>query len=393
MELLLKGRSYDLGAKTLHVPASIEALIEGGSSTLLTRSPWAYRCVSIRAKALASIPWRIVGPDGNELDRHPMIDYLAAGQEFGWDFSDLIRTTEIDLLTSGAAYWRKAGLQRLNPTTMTVRSNSQRLIGFEQRIGASKTPFDADEIVQYRLHNPSDDIGPGIAPLKVCEEAIEVDRLCDLYIADHLRNHALPGVLLHTEQQVPEAEANRIVKGWESKFGGRKQGSVGIADRGLEATILTPELGKLALENVRAEARRSICAALGVPQTIAGADEAANFATAQTQLQLFHEGVIVAEAEFLAGVVNEQLAPEFGNVTFEWNYADVPALREDQDQLATRLGGLVRERIITPEAAARELGFAPEDVPVSDAGNESDDLAAWRRKALKARSSKAKALT
>jgi len=110
----------------------------------------------------------------------------------------------------------------------------------------------------------------------------------------------------------------------------------------------------------------------------------------------------------MAGVINAELSPLFGEVEFRWDFTKVDAMQDTEDARTKRLVWLVDGRVIKPEVAASELGYDPEDVPeplpTPDFGSPSDNnnnvgratsppptsddrkteaaLYKWRRKAL-----------
>jgi len=156
---------------------------------------------------------------------------------------------------------------------------------------------------------------------------------------------------------------------------------------------------------VRAEARRAICAVYGVPPAIAGAWEAANYATVQEQRLSMYQDEIIPLSGYLAGVINSELLPEFdANLSFRFKIEDLPIMQPDANMEATRIVELVRAGIITVEAGAKELGYTEEEIgegpqtfggfgggPFSKKEEEEEekssplktDLEKWCRKAMK----------
>jgi hypothetical protein len=134
---------------------------------------------------------------------------------------------------------------------------------------------------------------------------------------------------------------------------------------GLKAQTIGFSPDKLAMQEVRAEARRDICAALSVPPAIAGAWEAANYASSLEQHRSLYEDTIIPRAEYLAAVINAELVPEFGSgLKFVWNYDELPIMQEDRLQEAQRVSMLVRDGVIKPVVGAVEAGFQEEDAGI-----------------------------
>jgi hypothetical protein len=79
----------------------------------------------------------------------------------------------------------------------------------------------------------------------------------------------------------------------------------------------------------------------------------------------------------MAGVINAELSPLFGDAEFRWDFTKVDAMQDTEDARTKRLIWLVDGRVIKPEVAAEELGYDPDDVPepmpVPDFGNSADN--------------------
>ena len=352
------------------------------------KSTWAYGCMQVRATNLARIPWRLKRGD-KVLQRHNLIRLLEEfGPEMNW--VDAILATEIDLLLMGAAYWLRDGseLRRLNPNTMKVKRSSSGIVGFTQTINNKETTFDRDEVAYYREFHPTDDLGPGVAPIDVARRDILTEYECSRYVDAFFKNDAIPGVLLSTEQVVPEKEMNKIKKWWNARFrGATKHHKVAFADRGLTAKILTSNLKEMALADVRDEARRNICAAFKVPMQLVGDLDVANYATAREARKSLYEDTLIPRAQYLASVINTELIqPLNPEIVFEFAPEELEIMQEDEDEKAARMVLLVKNKIITREKAADELGYALSDLPEEQPAPASEvngDLRKWERKAMK----------
>jgi hypothetical protein len=159
------------------------------------------------------------------------------------------------------------------------------------------------------------------------------------------------------------------------------------------------------MENVRAEARRDICAALGVPPAIAGAWEAANFASSKEQRESLYEDTIIPRARYIAGVLNAEFVQAFDpNLEFEWVFEKLDIMQPDRLQEAERAYRLSLGGIVIPTALATELGYdeseagegptqrriIDEDAELEDNPAKSKFITAigkWERKAINAHSS------
>ena len=93
----------------------------GNECDAYSQVPIIYRAVRLRSNALVSVPLKVLGANGTELESYPFEKQLP--------LKDLIWKIETSLLLAGAAYvlelaneaGLKAGLQVINPFTMKVK--------------------------------------------------------------------------------------------------------------------------------------------------------------------------------------------------------------------------------------------------------------------------------
>lgn len=387
-----------------------------GKQMAYTKSVWANRCIDIRANLISRIEWEILPNDKEDAEplpaTHEMVRLLREfNVEANW--RDALRATDADLNIYGAGYWLKGKgwLQRLNPATMEVDANEKGIGSFRQELPGEGKPrdFKRDEIVYFHLYDPRSDL-TGYSPSMVAEKAIEAEYQANLFLADFFENYAMPAVLLRDTQEpvgaFDEGEANRIIAWWKKTFGkGKERQGIGFAG-GLEPHIIQHALKDMDLDVVRENARREICAAFGVPMSMAGAWSEAYQAAAEKERESIYTETIIPRAEYMADVINAELIPD--PLVFRWKFNELEALQENENEKAERMERLVRAGIATVDYAADQMGV-PEDQrgtgPISfqmgagDADTEREqeereerqpergtpfrsDLGKWQRKAL-----------
>lgn len=330
------------------------------ASGLLKRSPWALRCVEIRARALASIPWTL--EPGNAAFEKLLTE---VNPESNWH--DFIAALEADLLVYGKGFWLKIRqdgnvrfIQRQNPAFIDIDANESGIRAFKNKKTGSE--IRRADMVYFHTYDPENDI-EGLPPLAVVKDAIDIEYESNRTLVDFFENRAMPDYVMSLET-TNDREIKRVADLWRKEFQGRgkqhKTGWIGGGGRPWEIGY-APE--KLALEEVRAEARRQICGGLGVPPALVGAWEAANYATIREQRQSLYTETIIPRSDYVAGVINAELASEFGAPKFKWHHEKIVAMQETEDQKAKRLVWFVQANILKPEAAARMSGFSKDDVP------------------------------
>ena len=375
---------------------------EGQVADVYASVPWLARCAALRAYTLASIPCGVIDTAGNEVD-HPLLGAL----------SPILAEIEFSLCLFGAAYLLKlyqgrrvVDIQLLNPQTMAVVADPARgLVGFRQIVG-ERREYSPDDIVYIRLYNPSDDVGPGVAPAQVALEAAGLARAAIRYAQEFFDNGALPTVLLTTEQPVGDSEIERLRNWWNAMFRGEgKRHRTAVLQRGLKPEVISSPLKDLAIDPLMTLVRQQIAVAFGVPQTLI--EDAANYATAREHRLSFYRETVFPEAELIASNLTAQL---FAPYEFRFYTERVEAVQQEEASKAQALVQLVQTGIMTVNEAREALGLPvaqPADVPVDESEVEpveepvravggmtapplrglSDatkrDLARWRRKALR----------
>ena len=359
------------------------------SSGKYTKSAWAYAAMQIRASELARLSWRIVRND-EVVKNHPLYEMLTNfGRESNW--AEVMGASEIDMLMTGAGYWLIDGteLRRLSSPTMSVKADRTGIQEFVQTIqGTIVNRFKRDEVVYFREHDPDNDLLPGVPVIDVIKSAIAQEYEASKYVEAFFKNDAVPGLLLSTEQSVPELEMNKIIGWWNKKFkGARNAHKVAFADKGMKAQLLSGDLGKQALVEIREQARNDICVGMRVPKVLLDI-QGATFANAAEGRKFLLEDTVIPRADYYADVINEDLVDQVDpSVTFEFATDELEILQEDATAKWARLASAINAGAITPEFARQEMGWpetAAPEVQEQPLTPEQIDLRAWRRKSLKA---------
>jgi HK97 family phage portal protein len=366
---------------TIAVPSWADNQLEGGGTLAAlakayAESTWTNRCISIRANLLSSIPWciRPIDDDENEpIEDHELVD-LIKNMDDMTNWEDAIRSVESDMDIFGVAYILKmragaagviTGLRRLNPTTMEVIKSSSGIEGYIQTLnGKQKVEIPAESMIYFHEYHPLDDLG-GLSMTAVALPSITALTNTEKYLSAFFENSALPAIIMTTEQTMQEADFNMLQRWWNKTFKGTgKAHKVAFLSNGVKPETISYPLTDLALEQVRETCRRDICGVFGVPPSIAGAWESANYATALEERKSIYTETIIPRARYYASQINTCLVQEIDpTVEFAWMFEELEVMQPDKKADAERLSILVNSKIITPVCAALEMGYSEEDVP------------------------------
>jgi HK97 family phage portal protein len=338
-------------------------------------SAWSYACITLRADAIAMIEWEIV-PDSNEdaplQPRHPLVELLnEVNPELNWN--DLIRAAETDLDIYGRAYWlkersgsrRPGGLFRLNPAFMEMIADSSGIEGWKLHLsGEPPRIYAREDVIYFREYDPTNDLG-GLSKLSVAMAAASAGVNTAEYVATFFENYAIPPLVFSTEQSMDVEEVSKLRDTWNRWFRGKKkQHKTGWTTHGMKPNVIGYPTKDLAMKDLAEELRRDICAVFRVPPSLAGAWEAANYATADAQLRFLYNNTLKPRCEYMSGVLEAELFEEFlPGLKLKWRFDKLDVMAEDKLTEAERHSMLVRAGIEDRLAAAESLEVEPAAEP------------------------------
>lgn len=299
-------------------------------------SVWIYRCVWARANAVAGIPLAITNTVGEPLSQHPLARLLATTNR------RLIRETESDLCIFGHAFWkpyRDGGrwmIRRWNPMSVEVvlGKGGYGIQKYIQHIpGTPATVVYPDELVHFRYYDPHNDFG-SVSPTLACLRDVQVDVNAWEFVKAFFENDATPNLFITTEATLQKTDIERLAGEWARDHQGAKRShKPKFGHKGMNVQQLQNSMKDLIIPELDERTIRRICAAFGVPLTVALATDAANYATADIQRKSFYTETILPEMDMLTDEINRQLTPivcryEHQKPFVTYNQDEIEALQE-----------------------------------------------------------------
>lgn len=337
---------------------------EGGKgqelSHLYAAVSWLYRCVDVRAGAVANMPWEIrqgktviMTPDDPAPERY---QWLAA-------LPGLLYRTEAAVALTGRAYWfrernllRTLNVRWLRPDSVRPVIDREGLQGFTRRVGSADIDLEPADLVYFWLPDPFVEIGPAEHyPGKAALKAAGVLQSMDDFLRGYFDRGLIKATLLKYTTPVASEEGKRVKEWWNRVARGLKNAFAAEVVRG-DFEPLTVGEGLKELQNtaLTVEQRESICTAMGVPQSKVTAN-AANYATKQGDDLSFIQDTIAPECRWIAAIINEQLLGPMGlQLVFMPDALSI--MQEDEAQRAQSLKTLV-EAGMSLEMAVEILGY------------------------------------
>ena len=364
------------------------------------RNELAYACIRYRAESLPQAYIRVYqSDDATEIPEHPLRQLFAnpnpVTNEF--EFFELTSTYK-DL--AGTAFWlcvkgrngQPAELWPLRPDLLAAYPNPRDLADFTwiyrpdperpeiavpvPPAGTKAAKAQQAFIIRVRYPNPNPrDLGWryfGMPPMRPAARALTLDNGATDFVDKLLRNHAMPSVIIETEQEVTPKVHERLVAMWGSAFGGARRTTPAFLQKGMKLHEVGLSLTNLEFPDLRAVSETRICMAFAVEPILVGAkiglehNAYKDYREARTS---FWEETMLTEERRYIEPVRQHLAPLFAgagrrSVKVRWDNSEVLPLKEATGALWERSANAFRAGGITQNDFRRFVGLAP--VPNGD---------------------------
>lgn len=204
-------------------------------------------------------------------------------------------------------------------------------------------------------------------------ELIGLDQDIDLYANYIMQNGAKPSGLFYTDQVIPDSKykeiAARIKEAWSSLTGSRntdpsKPGQGMLLDNGMKyETIEMLNLQDADAAKLKEQTMKRICGLFGVPPQMISVGEG-KFNNTQTMLDEFYKSTICPMLENVQQKLKQSLLGGFPNLYIEFQTQDF-LKGAPLDQMNYVVAG-VKGGIITPNEARKYLGMAEIDDSIAN---------------------------
>lgn len=315
-----------------------------------------YAAVTLRAQALAGLPWRLRTQRGavRALDQDMLADLLVAA--------------EIDYLLHGAAYWLRdptapLGVRRLHPRTITIESDPQRgIVAFIRRIGQRAVRLEPEQVVWLWEPSAQHELGPGVAPAARALAAARMVLAQEHYVAGYFERGAVRPTVWMFETPPSEPELTRF-RGWLERLvsGVRNAFRQTALSSKAEAITIGDKLSDIIEPVLLDQAVGQILTTLSVPHSLI-LSSASNYATAQRDWQTFMLITVLPHARRIAAQLTAQHYQREGLV-LEVVEESIEAVQDTELAKAEALQRLVAGGILTISEARQRLELPPVDDP------------------------------
>lgn len=344
-------------------------------------SVWAFRCVEIRAQIIQRMGWKVVDIRTKKtLPQHPLMVALNRSPQ------RLMRLHERSHLTWGEsflwprrnAYGYSADLTWLNNLSMDVDTS----MGFIHHFwympqqGGKQFKIEPERMAFIKTDNPFDDLR-GLSRIESVLVEVGIDKDIARATKAHYANDMRLGLMLFPENDLPTAQAQQFMDYMRANFQGPKNaGKPVLFPRAIKEAREAQRPPSIDDVELRESVRREICAGFGVPLSIAGAWDDAQYQSAPEQRKSLYEETIIPRCDDIKQDWNQRVMPFFddsGTAELDYDPDVVLAMTENNkekvDIANSKLtsGGITRNQYLieigeTPGDASSDVLYVPSGV-------------------------------
>ena len=351
---LAQNERYDIKALNLEdfLPAAWTGSQSGDSDavdveTTYERVAVVRTAVTLRANALASLPWEVTTRRGTLVPFDA--ERLAA----------IIRGVEIDLCLYGAAYLLRdpaapLGLRRLHPRTITAITDPKRgLVGFTRRANNAEIRLDPETELLY-IWEPSvrGEVEPGVGLVTTALTQARALLAAERYQTAYFERGAVRPTVWMFAQRPTDAERSRFEQWLRQLVSGIRNAFRHLA---LSSEVKTVTLGDTLSDAINPEllqrAAELMLTAFQVPMSLVFSS-ASNYATALRDYQTFILLTVLTRAREVVAMLQPHFAAY--NQTLRCNEARIDAVQSVELEKSEAIQRLAGQPVLTlNEARAR----------------------------------------
>lgn len=363
----------DFGLSGLSVPSDDRLSL----SAAYAQVGWFKRCIDVRARSVAGLPWAIYGARSSD----PVwTDDSAQPGSLAWlAMRDALYTAEVSLALFGAAYALKersgrtmTGLYWYNAGTVKPEWRGTDIVRFKRRVGTKDEYLAPEDVIAVFVSDAVREIGPGNPDALAA--LIHAQVLHDLagYTSEQLRSGLIKRTVFTSDGRRPPDDEAKRVEAWLSRWLlGRNKTDVKVMSGNLKPVEIGSSLADLAAREIEQAHREAIATTLGVPHSLVMSN-AANYATAVADQLGFYLTTVIPEARTIQDAMNAHLFNRMGlELQFEPDRSEV--IEQQQAQSAQAVVALYTAGVLTLDEVRAQLGYEPSGTGAASTAAENDN--------------------
>lgn len=285
---------------------------------------WAsWKACDVTAAAVAETPFQLVRGTASRVVKMPELEALLANPNETMTWWELVYLTALWLKFVGNAYWikeeartadggRPRSLMPVSPARCwpSIDSATGKLLGYVVRgPNGIRVPFDPEEVIHFKRPSPVDpyigigEVEAGRVPIM---NAINGAKAAE----NAAKNGNIPPSVLVLEENFPTDKETwkKLKEDWSRDYGGPKNAGkvawLGGKWKNLTLGLSPKELNELETRRLTIE---EIFHLHGVPLSVAGVRDAANYATAEIDMTRFRSMAVAPLVRLIEEAVNSDL--------------------------------------------------------------------------------------
>lgn len=324
-----------------------------------------YRCVSLIARSIASVPLVVYEHDHEKQDH--AIQKLLQKPNIHMNYHAFMESLTSSYLLSGNVYilglstLQKtiSSLQILRPDRMSISLSDKGYIrGYQYQNNQYKQFYSTKTLLHIRSYHPTDDLY-GLSPIAAASYAIDQHNAVAQHNLSLLENGGRPSGALMVEDSFMSDEQRQKIREELSEFyaGGHNAGKILLLEgpfKWQEMGLSPKDMDFIAGKNVSA---CEISSAFGVSPILVGLTEKASYSNYQeARLQLWEDTVIPLLNHFVSSLNNwlHNFFPDHIRIGF--NLDAIPALASRREETWSKLQDC---DFLTLNEKRKAIGYSP----------------------------------
>ena len=215
---------------------------------------------------------------------------------------------------------RPKELYIINPKRMKiVPGTTTKIKGYVYSVNGNEVPFEPNEIMHFKRPHPDNEYW-GLGDIEAGEEVFNSIINRDSWEGSFWKNGASPAGILRYEELISDQDQfDRIKAKWRKEYEGRENaGKTAIVSGKWQYN----QVGLSAVEMQNLEQRKysvqEIFMQHGVPLSVAGLENSANYATAKVQDTQFRRYTVLPMVDIIQDTFNTDFASGWGDFKMVW---------------------------------------------------------------------------
>lgn len=236
----------------------------------------------------------------------------------------------------------------------------------------SKIPFDIDEILHFKMPNPSNPYY-GMGPIEAARTFIQTEQFSAEWTKNSLYNSGRPSGIVSIKGTIDDEQFMSIKKRFRDEYSGTGNAGKTLflkGTDGIDYQKLGMELGELALKELKDMTRDDIMMMFRVSKTMLGISEDVTLNNARESRAMFKESITLSEWDRLTDHLTAFLLPMYGKADNLYVGYEVPDLTSGEQKIREWEVGF--NKWLTRNDIRQERGLDP--IPGGDVIRESIGL-------------------